>query len=137
MNDRFKWRMWIEDERRYIYSDEIHDVYYPCQEGENFGKTAWDHRYFTEKGIKEACTGKEIIGGLIYEGDIIRDYFNYDTNEPTNYIVCWDESQRGFLLYETGDDPEFSGGINLYDLEEMAEIIGNIHQNPELRRKNK
>lgn len=73
-------------------------------------------------GIVEQYTGlKDKNGKEIYEGDIVR------------YVDDWDEN--GEIVYDDGGF-EVHWPIELERLEgdiaDMMEIIGNIHENPEL-----
>ena len=81
---------------------------------------------------------KDKNGKEIYEGDIIRtDAFYSKTLK--NYLVRWDKWAAWYDLRCTEDqeDVEFLGtgvqNVTLYSSSEYSrEIIGNIHENPEL-----
>ena len=120
MQDRFKFRAWDIEEDRYASDDDI------CYDT---GGT-WDSVYDLLKVanqfyIYEQCTGlKDKNGKLIYEGDIVEVPALYN-GIPTG------QKQRCKVYYK-------HGAFNIYAVEsEYLEIIGNIHENPELLEEDK
>lgn len=76
------------------------------------------------------CTGlTDKNDKLIFEGDIIR----YTTKEYSDiYIVKWDIMAAHFAVYGLGlGDKIPLGDFTFYD-PQKCEVIGNIHDNPEL-----
>lgn len=77
------------------------------------------------------CTGlKDKNGKLIYEGDIVITYY---AGEPTGqtYIYRWKDPTFYVEPFEKGKP----SGIHYYYFavaNERCEIIGNVHENPEL-----
>lgn len=76
------------------------------------------------------CTGmKDKNGRLIFEGDLLR--FTNSDNEQSIYKVFYDDVYAGYRIQEMG-----LGGLdemsNWEDSREYFEVIGNIHDNPEL-----
>ena len=59
-------------------------------------------------------------GTRIFEGDVIK-------RRGENFIVYWDEECAGFYPFYDQDNPIGYGVIG-----EESEVIGNIHDNPEL-----
>lgn len=88
--------------------------------------------------LNSLCPGRYIIeqdtglkdrnGERIREGDIVLDYYDGDDA----YIVEWDKDTAGLIL--TGTDNIASVSFdNFYpDADLDLEVIGNIHENPEL-----
>ena len=72
---------------------------------------------------------KDKNGKLIYEGDLLR--FTNSDNEQSIYKVFYDDVYAGYRIQEIG-----LGGLdemsNWEDSREYFEVIGNIHDNPEL-----
>lgn len=112
-----KFRAWDIEMKRYVYP-ELWDNKMP---------TNWKQFFILEQftGLYDK-NGKEI-----YEGDIV----NHGDNFPS--VVKYDEKECAFRLFE--DKPKYARGYRFYprDHEINAytspiEIIGNIHENPEL-----
>lgn len=62
----------------------------------------------------------------IYEGDILRGYQPYHEDTPITGVVKWDEDTQRFNLLST------ENYINQLVVFSVIEILGNIHDNPEL-----
>lgn len=116
MQDRFKFRAWDNQERYYIPDEET-----------NFCHGMME--YWLDKEdcplVFEQCTGmKDKNGKLIYEGDTVEVPVLYN-GIPTG------QKQRCKVYYK-------HGAFNIYAVEsEYLEIIGNIHENPELLEEDK
>lgn len=88
------------------------------------------------------CSGvNDRNGNLIFQGDIVRcDAYPFNSDGQDNYLaeICWDDDTASFFYY-IFKNPKFNdvhgisegdtGFINEYGFE----VIGNIHQNPELK----
>lgn len=74
-------------------------------------------------------------GRKIFEGDIIK-YVDKYGQEVLSYIVEWSKDSCMFFLKCIGFDDRFDSNFDVfYGEPEPFEIIGNIHDNPELVRK--
>ena len=77
--------------------------------------------------IWEQSTGlKDRHGTEIYESDVVLDYYDGDDA----FIVKWDEDTASFIL--TGTDNIAAVSFDNFDPDIDLEVIGNIHENPEL-----
>lgn len=114
-NDRFKFRV----------------AYYKKYDNMFYGFEYTDF----EKGVKqynpnieyhseyEQCTGlKDKYGKLIYEGDIVNIL-----PEEELAVISWD-SDSAYVVFKTEDVCYSFDNFFSYELE----VIGNIHENPEL-----
>lgn len=112
MNDRFRFRAWDKWKHTYIY--DAQDTW-DNEWAEFFGLMVDDSH--GSRFAVEQCTGlKDKNGKLIYEGDILKSGIHY-------YQVVWHE---GKFVLNKGCKNYPIGGCDL------MEIIGNIHENPEL-----
>jgi uncharacterized phage protein (TIGR01671 family) len=111
-----KFRAWSNEERQYVYSDTFAKA-----SGKRFGLT--DFFKFTDISILEQYTGrKDKNGKKLYEGDILRDY-----DEGYLYQVVYYKDDTAFKYYDF-----INGDYYWYVDLPIFEIIGNIHETPEL-----
>lgn len=121
MNDRLRVRIWDKSFRKMLYNNLI-----LCYKNKI---TAYDyldnaHKAFLPEShiIIEQCTGlKDKNGNLIYEGDIVK--FKISSIKCVG-AVRRDERTGGWLKDKTGQP--------LHTYIKSVEVIGNIHENPEL-----
>lgn len=77
----------------------------------------------------EQCTGlKDKNGRLIYEGDIVKRHSKYSEDEKD--VVLQVEWNRKGARYITTDKKHDSWIFSMFDYE--YEILGNIHETPEM-----
>lgn len=102
MTDRFKFRAWDTVACRYEY-----EIQY----------SLFDYYIDDDRYVIEQCTGlKDKNGRLIYEGDIVKF--------REIGVITWSKYAPAFICEKDG--------WNVADVGKKLEIIGNIHENPEL-----
>lgn len=102
----------------------------------------YDKTWGKDQYVLMQFTGlKDNNGKEIYEGDIVSLPMYYETPEmssnPTvNWQVIFDNSRFALVNKEhPADDPEQHLGYVMFQYDGNIEVIGNIHQNPELLNK--
>ena len=120
MNDRFKFRAWDKINDEWVKIPHLSlDVETGMLNGFFDYTEAAKRRYTLEQ-----CTGlRDKNGKLIYEGDIVK-------RDVKLYRVDWCQDKLSFVLRSENnqDDILESLDITIWNWE----IIGNIHENPEL-----
>lgn len=131
MSREIKYRVWDEEKKKYRNKIDNNDemVLHP------------DGQFKIEKGwciisgdfVIEQYTGlKDKNGKEIYEGDIVREKIDFNskmTDGTFEYEVCWDEDTLSWGLKAIGPESIHS---DLWECNQSLEVIGNIHENPEL-----
>lgn len=121
MKDRFRFRAWDKSFRRMTY-----DIFFFWKKNkitvyeleEDASKSYLPNSHI----VLEQCTGmKDKNGKLIYEGDIVK-VDQLSTNLPVAY-------NQKFALFAVTSNRYFA---DLYGSDASLEVIGNIHENPEL-----
>lgn len=128
MKDRFKFRAIINNEIKDVYYfyelPNNKDVVFICTDFENC------KGHYISSNQLVPCTGKkDKNNNLIFEGDIVRFYFD---NDEIIAVVEWDDDECRFYLNTT----DFFKDKYVTDYEivnqEEYEVIGNIYENPDL-----
>ena len=131
MKNRFKFRVWDKINEVYFGGDygvsyflsdsEIDDDLYRFQSDGPFELSKDDDF------IVEQCTGlKDKNGVLIYEGDIL-GYKDYEDKR----VVVWNDKYMAYRVHDE-DGVDCGSVYQEYIGEFGIEVIGNIHENPEL-----
>jgi uncharacterized phage protein (TIGR01671 family) len=133
MNDRFKLRAWNKETKTmhevegvYPYKDES------TQGGEVFLKGFKTSYYFPEQVELMQCSGlKDKNGTLIYEGNILKAYYENSDTETTefDYVpVGFDKECAAFYMGAKHKEYFADGTF----IPEEYEVVGNIYENKEL-----
>ena len=136
MEDRFKFRAWDKVRKAMLsngyplYIDLSGDFYE--HEGEECYSASGDsvdgiYDLNTDDFVLMQSTGlKDKNGKIIFEGDVVSQYGGREYS--LNYVINWHQDRCGFYLSLPDGKPHFDLGNH----REGLQIIGNIHENPEL-----
>lgn len=129
MNDRFRFRVWDKVAKEYNNREYYINMtgglsrLLPMRRASEVGALSLDNF------IIEQCTGrKDINGKLIYEGDIVRAKFAARGRDGAYYMTRGQIYWYGLEIVLKGKD---STCVRL-NIQVDIEVIGNIHENPEL-----
>lgn len=123
---RFRFRIWDTEKKELIYDAEnAYDYMRPCSGGKIIEADCFGDVLVNKRYIVEQCTGlKDKKGRLIYENDVV------SCGHPDIGYVKW--KNGGFWV---------SGGNYVipwnFFTPNKWEVLGNIHENPELLEKKK
>ena len=93
----------------------------------------YEHEIVISETVGQYTGLKDKTGRKIFEGDIVRR-FNRNGQEIMSYVVEWYSDCCMFVLDCIDFDMEFDTDFTVFYGDEF-EIVGNIHDNPELVRK--
>jgi len=134
MNDRFKFRMWIESQERMITDvtgfviDTNKEKIRVFRMNPNMRDGMSSELFMLADVTIEQCTGRDDMNGkLAYEGDIIETYW---LGEPCQLVLFYDTFLLCFRLQPICSDKEED--VCEFTAREDFIILGNIHENHEL-----
>lgn len=133
MNNRLRFRAWNKEKNIMHYEAEKGAACLP-----------FNYLIKSDEFICEQCTGlKDKNGRLIYEGDIVRVKNIYLTNNNFKGKVCYGHfyfsaceeytcRRLGYFIKGSWSAYVKNTGFALGEGEREYEVIGNVHENPEL-----
>lgn len=120
-----KFRAWDE------YKGEMFIILHIDKEGNPISYRKAYHGILWEGSVWMQYTGlKDKNGKEIYDGDIFRPGSNFSNRDPGLHVVKWEDKSCGFEPFS--DSMANCGCCGSSLTAERGEVIGNIHENPEL-----
>ena len=129
MNERFKFRVWDVSANAYVPRSQFVLLSDGTLIQEIGGESV-----ICESTFPEMCTGlKDKNGKLIYEGDIIeKQNQKFVIKYEFDSFVAYSEEKKPVSIYGLFTFKLCFGGWPEKETENTIEVIGNIHENPEL-----
>lgn len=126
MNDRYLFRGKRKDGQGWIEGDLVHTR--TTTQGVVTEIYTFDMSYEVDPETVGQCTGlKDKNGKLIYEGDIVKGLFNFGLEIMS--VCTFKDGAFGLTAKQCGAY-HFSAFTSLWEVQ--YEVLGNIHDNPEL-----
>lgn len=102
----------------------VNDGFHILQDEED---TAHDYNRVDEETVGQFTGLHDKLGNEVYEGDLL------SRSTDLTYQVYWNNNESGFNMKNTSwvDD---DCPMNFYNVEGRFEVVGNIHDNPELNK---
>lgn len=106
----------------------VHDDWLITRSFANGGYFNVAQRYAVDPSTVGQFTGLfDKNGSRVFEGDVVRVF--YDFNKYI-YVVVWDQEEFDFKA--TNGEENYAGHYVYFGCCEQIEVVGNIHDNPEL-----
>ena len=140
MSREIKFRVWFKPTAKYKayfedrYHHKLEDLHCSTYTQEDFLDDTWLDTDDYESIVFEQYTGlKDKNGKEIYEGDIIQETILADDifDGTYRYKVYWDEDTLCWSIKGISDT-DYHLRDDLWETNASCEVIGNIHENPEL-----
>lgn len=140
MSREIKFRVWFKPTAKYRadfedrYHHKLEDLYSRIYNQDDFLDDTWCDIDDYDSIVFEQYTGLDDKNGVpIYEGDIIQETIIADdtTDGTYRYEVYWDEDMLCWSIKGISDI-DYHLRDDLWETNASREVIGNIHENPEL-----
>lgn len=124
------YRVWDNQEKTYSDKPFSIDQLGICyvQDEDGYWEEIDDSRFTVE--FETGLTDKNV--DMICEGDIVKLTGRVAKDESTLYKMVWDNFLTGYDLINLERSKADVGYLNAYNAKNRLEIVGNIHENPEL-----